>query len=140
MEVEITRNDIEKLKKKMPRALERAHDYMALDLEGNLKEYAPKDTGYMASRWNLKKKKRFLSVVGNPLVYALVQSEGSDPYMIYPRVAKALRFKIDGQWIFAKEVLHPGINPTYYIDGAVSATRQRISDFVSRALDEEGLT
>lgn len=139
MPIEITQNDLDKMIPQFRRALQRSHDYTAQDLWGNLREFSPQDHGRLAGSWTLTKRGEMYSTVGTSVKYALVQSEGSDPYMIYPRVAKALRFEIDGDVIFAKEVLHPGIQGTKYIDGAISATNDRIAEFVEMALDEEGL-
>lgn len=139
MPLEITQNDLDKMIPQLRRALQRSHDYTAQDLWGNLREFSPQDHGRLAGSWTLTKRGEMYSTVGTSVEYALVQSEGSDPYMIYPRAAKALRFVIDGDVIFAKAVLHPGIQGTKYIDGAISATSDRIAEFVEMALDEEGL-
>jgi hypothetical protein len=135
----ITQSDLKKMIPKFKRALQRTHDLTTMDLLGNLQEYSPQETGRLAGSWRAQNKGFLHSVVGTNVKYALVHNDGSDPYMIYPRSKKVLRFKVDGQWVFAKEVLHPGINPTHYIDGAISATNKRIAEFVEMGLDSEGL-
>ena len=40
--------------------------------------------------------------------------EGTPPHDIYPKTAKALRFEMDGQIIFAKHVRHPGSKANPY--------------------------
>lgn len=139
MPLEITQNDLDKMIPRLRQALQRSHDYTALDLWGNLREFSPQDHGRLAGSWTLTKRGEMYSTVGTSVKYALVQNYGSDPYMIYPRQAKALRFEIDGEVIFAKAVLHPGIAPTYYIEGSIAKTNERIPEFVRIALDEEGL-
>lgn len=139
MALEITQNDFKKLVPKFQRALQRSHELTGLVLEGYLKEFSPQDTGRLAGSWKWKRTGKLQSIVGTSVEYALVQNYGSDPYMIYPRRAKALRFEIDGEVIFAKEVLHPGIAPTYYIEGSIAKTNERIPELVRIALDEEGL-
>jgi hypothetical protein len=137
--MEITQNDLKKMIPQFKRAFQRSHELTALDLWGNLQEFSPQDHGKLAGSWRLQKKGNLHSTVGTNVKYALVQDEGSDPYMIYPRQAQVLRFEISGQVIFAKEVMHPGIQGTNYIEGSIAATNKRVSEFVEMALDEEGL-
>lgn len=139
MEFDITRNDLEKLIPKVKRALQEAHNLTALEVWGNLMEFSPQDHGRLAGSWKLAKKGALESVIGTTVEYAKVQNDGSDPYMIYPRQAQALRFKVDGQTIFAKSVLHPGIQGTHYIEGSIAAAESRVPEFVRMALDQEGL-
>lgn len=139
MEIDITRNDLEKLIPKVKRALQEAHNLTALEVWGNLMEFSPQDHGRLAGSWKLTKKGALESVIGTSVKYAKVQNDGSDPYMIYPRKRKALRFQVDGQTVFAKSVLHPGIQGTHYIEGSIAAAESRVPDFIRMALNQEGL-
>jgi phage gpG-like protein len=48
--------------------------------------------------------------VGTKVPYAVYHQEGTRPYTIHPREAKALRFVgNNGDWVFAKQVHHPGL-------------------------------
>ncbi|MGP4041899.1 HK97 gp10 family phage protein [Gracilibacillus sp. D59] len=102
-------------------------------------EFSPADNGRLAGSWQLQERGQDFAV-GTDVEYALAQNNGVDPFMIYPRKAQALRFKVNGQVIFAKEVLHPGFEGSHYIEGAISATESRIPEFVEMSLAEEGLT
>lgn len=139
MPTEITRNDIEKIVPQLKSAFQKSHDLTAQDLWGNLRENSPQDHGYLAGSWALQRGGYMQSTVGTHVDYALVQDQGSDPYEIFPRVGKALRFEISGQVIFAKSVLHPGIAGTNYVEGSIAQTESRIGEFVEMALDAEGL-
>lgn len=136
---EISMDDLEKIVPRIQRSLNRSTEFMALEVWGNLQEFSPQEHGRLAGSWKLEKKGNRSYIVGSNVEYALVQNDGSDPYMIYPRQAKVLRFKIKGEWIFATEVLHPGIQGTHYIEGSIAAADKRKNEFIEMALREEGL-
>ena len=139
MPIEITQNDLNNMIPQFRRALQRSHDLTAQEVWGNLREYSPQDHGRLAGSWTLTKRGEMYSTVGTSVKYALVQNDGSKPYDIFPRSAKALRFVVDGDVIFAKRVRHPGIKGKQYIEKSIDEANARISEFVEMALDEEGL-
>lgn len=49
--------------------------------------------------------------------------EGTRPHLIRARRAKALRFEIDGQVVFAKVVRHPGTRPNNFLGQALRLGR-----------------
>jgi|SRR5690606_7354104 len=140
MPTEITRNDLDDLVPRLKNALRTAHDYVGQELWGNLRELSPQDHGRLAGSWTLQRLGDMHSLVGTNVVYAVIQNEGSDPFEIFPRNAKALRFEIDGNVIFAKRVSHPGIKGKKYIDESIEKTESRIGEFVEMALEQEGLS
>lgn len=137
--MEIDDKDLQELIPKMKRALSESHNMTATEVLGNLQEFSPVDHGRLAGSWNLRRTGQFESAVGTSVKYALVQNDGSDPYEIFPRNAQALRFTVGGRTIFAKSVKHPGIQGTKYIERAISATENRVPEFVEMALKQEGL-
>ena len=139
MDAEFDQQDLDKLIPRVKKALQNAHDLTAKELWGNLMEFSPQDHGRLAGSWKLQRVGAMESTVGTSVEYALVQNDGSDPYMIYPRGAKALRFEIGGGVIYAKSVRHPGIQGTHYIEGSIAATESRIPEFIEMALAQEGL-
>ncbi|MEU1815133.1 hypothetical protein ABZ543_08040 [Streptomyces roseifaciens] len=48
---------------------------------------------------------------------------GTRPHIIRPRRAKALRFTVDGQVVFAKLVRHPGTQPNNFLGRALHQGR-----------------
>lgn len=139
MSIEITQNDLNNMIPQFRRALQRSHDLTAQEVWGNLREYSPQDHGKLAGSWVLQRQGNMRSTVGTSVKYALVQNDGVNPYDIFPRSAKALRFVVDGAVIFAKRVRHPGIKGKQYIEKSIDEANARISEFVEMALDEEGL-
>lgn len=55
---------------------------------------------------------------------------------IYPKTAKVLRFKIEGQYVFARKVRNVSIPANPFIDRAIDTTTGRLKDFVGRAISE----
>lgn len=51
--------------------------------------------------------------------YATFHHEGTKPHIIIPRTAKALRFTIGNQVVFAKRVVHPGTKPNRFLTDAL---------------------
>lgn len=51
--------------------------------------------------------------------YAAPVHEGARPHVIRPRYARALRFEINGQTVFARKVNHPGNRPNPFLRNAV---------------------
>lgn len=51
--------------------------------------------------------------------YAPYVNDGTRPHVIRPKNAKALRFVVDGQVVFARVVNHPGTRAKPFLDRAV---------------------
>lgn len=69
---------------------------------------------------------------------AFFVENGTGPHVIEAKTAKALRFEIDGEVIFAKRVNHPGTAPTFYFRRAVEEEQPRFLDRVAKALTGGG--
>ncbi len=55
--------------------------------------------------------------------YVIPHHDGSEPHVIRPRRAKALRFVIGGRVVFAARVNHPGSPGTRFLTRALPAAR-----------------
>jgi len=75
--------------------------------------------------------------VGYRAVYARPLEEGSRPYTIRPRRAKALRFLgRDGRLVFARSVQHPGLRPRPFLrpsaEEVLPTVHTRVGEIVAR--------
>jgi hypothetical protein len=90
----------------------------------------PVDTGNLRSSQRLflrVSRKRVVARVFTRVNYAAPVHEGSEgPYPIVPKRKKALKFKIGGQTIIVKKVIHPGVKPRPFLRKAtVDVARKR---------------
>lgn len=62
--------------------------------------------------------------------------EGTRPHMIFPRRARALRFAVGGQTVFARYVHHPGTAPVPIHEEAMQAVHaeQRLRQIAARVV------
>lgn len=67
--------------------------------------------------------------------YALPVHEGSKPHVILPTRKKLLRFKVNGKWVFARKVKHPGNKANKFVERTVSKSEGPINKFFEKALD-----
>jgi len=95
---------------------------------------APKRTGYLASQVS--------SVVegGSATIYAKAPYSayvefGTKPHLILPRRAKALRFEVGGEEVFATRVQHPGTAPQPYLFPAVFVAIPDLVDGLRRLVE-----
>jgi HK97 gp10 family phage protein len=95
---------------------------------------APKRTGYLASQIS--------SVVegGSATIYAKAPYSayvefGTRPHPILPKRAKALRFEVDGEVVFARRVHHPGTQPQPFLFQAVYEAIPDLVDGLRRLVE-----
>ena len=82
--------------------------------ERQVKQDEPFDTGLMVSRTKMTDRATSSGFVVQGVVdtdYAEMVSGGTRPHVIRPRRARALRFTVGGQTVFATRVNHPGTRP-----------------------------
>lgn len=84
---------------------------LGLKGESLLKQKTPVDTGRLRSSVSHAVDTDAMGVrIGSNVKYAPFVIGDTPPFIIRPKVAKALRFEVDGQVVFAKRVKHPGGN------------------------------
>lgn len=59
------------------------------------------------------------AVVRFDVNYAEFVNDGTRPHIIRPKNAKALRFRVGGQVVYARVVHHPGTRGTRFLDRAL---------------------
>jgi len=107
---------------------------------GPLADATPKRTGKLA-------RSTFFQIIGSTVnqtlkimqpartpegaFYGHYVREGTDPHEIRPRNAKALRFEIAGEVIFAAKVNHPGTKPNPYHKRVMARMRGQVQYLVN---------
>lgn len=109
--------------------LRRALPGIAIELEGELIQAAPVDTGRLRNSIRVKVVGMSLLISGTN--YMADVEFGSPPHEIRPKSKKALKFSIDGSEIFAKVVQHPGNAPNPFIRTTI---RKKLPGIVVRNL------
>lgn len=71
----------------------------------------------------------------NPNDYIDCIEYGSDPHMIFPKTAKALRFEWDGDIVFAKYVNHPGIKEMGFVREVQDEMDSELHPWVRKVFD-----
>ena len=72
--------------------------------------------------------------IGTPVGYAIHVEHGTRPHTIFPKNAKALRFKIGNRIVFAKSVNHPGTQAHPFLRPALWNNQQKILNFFKGAM------
>ena len=132
-------SDLDSLIPRLETALDRSIDLSLQELWGNVMQNSPRDpkNGRLAGSWTYRKTGFMSGFVGTNVHYALIQNDGVDPFMIYPRSKQALHWP--GADHPVTEVMHPGFAGTQYIEGSIAQAEGRHSDFVHHALSEVNL-
>lgn len=122
-------------------ATDAAEEQTARDVLQDAQRNAPVDTG------ELRNSGRVVARGGGWVVeftadHARPQEYGAGPHLIRADEAEVLRFPgDDGEWVFRKEVSHPGNAPQPYLRPALDANRrafaETIRDEAERILTEE---
>lgn len=93
-----------------------------------MKSLCPVDTGNLRDSIGVRSQGDSI-VIGPDLEqapYAGYVEFGTAPHEIRPKTAKALRFTIGGQVVFARVVHHPGTKPAYYVARAFEQWLERL--------------
>ena len=103
--------------------MERAMQAAVLDVEGEVVERTPVDTGRLRNAIVSEVRGQGPEIVGIVGVanvpYAVPVERGSRPHLIVPRRAKALRFRVGGRVVFSRWARHPGFRGAHmFRDGA----------------------
>lgn len=90
-----------------------------------LKENTPSKTGKTRLAWKMKEVKPGIFEIINEQFGDIIRylDEGTglygptgEKYIIMPKSKKSLKFIINGQEVFAKKVVHPGLEARHFID------------------------
>ena len=139
------------LRKNVVSKLEKAQKDTAEVICADVKHLAPRDTGEYAESIKVSDTKTTASNIETE-VYTdcTVTSKGSGqsynlgyllengyaPHYIFPVDAKALRFEVGGEVVFAKKVFHPGFSGHPHFEVALNDNKTTYYENIGKALDE----
>jgi len=119
-------DDLESMADDVADALDDAVEKTALQVERSAKQNAPVDTGNLRASLRSARAGPANYLVGTNVEYAPDVEFGTQPHVITPDDAEALRFEgADGDIVFAQRVEHPG---TPAADTAAPAVSEHESD------------
>ena len=98
------------------------HD-TAIRVQASAQAFAPVRTGRLRDSISVTFTSITSATIGPGVPYGVYQEFGTAsqgefggaPYVIKPRYANRLVFKVDGKWVSAKQVVHPGVKPQAYM-------------------------
>ena len=93
--------------------------------EREMKERAPRRTGALVKSIRKTIRER-AAVIGPTVPYAIYVEYGTRPHEIRPVHARALRFEVAGEVVFATRVWHPGTKPQPFVRETAEETVKEI--------------
>lgn len=139
IEFENLRDFIETMRKAPPR-YRRAFDVLlgrnAGRIAGEASRRAPMRTGRLRSSIRARRSGELQYEVDSSAPYAGYVEKGTRPHVILPVRAKALRFRVGSQEIFAKRVEHPGTNPQAFFGPAVESALPKLREELAQAFQD----
>lgn len=108
------------------RAIRDFVDRTANFCEAKMLEYAPVGRGKLKESIRQRRIEELKVIVEVGVPYGIYVERGTRPHIIRPVRAKALRFEIGGQVVFAKFVRHPGTKPQFFVRRAQEETSREI--------------
>lgn len=138
-DIQIDMADLQRFIEAGGKAVQEAIKMMATEVWGGVMKEAPVDHGRLAGSFQLEQTGEVDWRISSNVEYALAVHEGTSARRIYPTNARALRFEVGGQEIFAKWVDHPGTAPNPYADRAIDKARGRADEFMQLAMQQAGL-
>ena len=114
---------MERMKRAMEGLIRRTADLA----ETEMRRRAPVRTGEL--RRSIKKRidvPNLSAEIGPGVKYAIFVEMGTRPHVIRPVRARALRFEVGGEVVFAAYVHHPGTKPQPFVRGTAEEVRRRI--------------
>jgi len=99
---------------------------------------APKKTGRLRESIGVRRIRSGYEVVmgGGRAPYAAYLEFGARPHLIRPRRARALRFEIRGELVYARYVEHPGTRPMRIMARAVAEASRDFDDGIGDLISD----
>ena len=122
--------------------LGRAHPIISRRLAGLIREkayeIAPRRAGRLRKSIGVRRTRVGYEVVmgGSEAPYASFVEFGTRPHLIRARRARALRFQLSGEVVYARYVRHPGSKPKLILARAVSEALREMGSLLDEVLGE----
>jgi len=124
---------MQEFRARIPEAVDVALRKTSRKVESTASISAPADTGRLENSSFSRREARDRWVVGFSAEYAKPVEFGSEPHVITPDTAEALKFTVDGETVYTSKVNHPGTHPQPYLRPAV----REHSNYLTRQLERE---
>lgn len=102
-----------------------------------MRRLAPARTGRLRDSIQILERREEQVSVGPTVDYVKHVVRGTGPHEILPRRARALRFEMDGQVVFAKRVQHPGTEPKRFVEDTALQISEVLPDLMARIVIDE---
>lgn len=120
----------------LPKLCQRLVERLAEAAYTRAVEEAPRRTGKLAQSIT-KTVRGYEAIVEATAPYAVYVERGTRPHVIRPVRAKALRFEVDGETVYAKIVHHPGTLANPFMARAADYTRSQIGNIFAALWRQE---
>jgi HK97 gp10 family phage protein len=130
-------DDLESMADEVQEAIDGAVEKTALQVERSAKQKAPVDTGNLRASIQTVPDGLAQRLVGTNVEYAPDVEFGTQPHVITPTDAEALRFEgSDGDIVYAKSVDHPGTPAQPFLRPALREHESDLVENIRAAIDD----
>jgi HK97 gp10 family phage protein len=130
-------DDLESMADGVQDALDRAVQKTALQVERSAKQKAPVDTGTLRASIQIAPDGVAAYLVGTSVEYAPDVEFGTQPHVITPTDAEALRFEgSGGDIVYAQSVDHPGTPAQPFLRPAIREHESDLVENIRAAIDD----
>jgi HK97 gp10 family phage protein len=127
---------MQEFRARIPEAVDTALRRTARQVRQDTSDNAPKDTNRLAESYHMEKLGEGKYSVGTDVEYAKPVEFGSEPHIIAPDTAEALKFTVDGETVYTSKVNHPGTRAQPYLRPAVREHSNYLTRQLQRELDK----
>ena len=109
------------------------HKMVGPALVAEMRERAPKDTGYLASQIRAINEPGRVRVAPFGVEYNQYLVKGTRPHELNAK-GQAMSFMVNGTRVFARKVHHPGTRPNPYMEDSAKAVTKRLIPRLSQLM------
>jgi hypothetical protein len=129
---DMSKFNVKQFMQRLENELAKALEDTAKEILSNIQSSATHKGKKIKSTYEYKRIGKTKFVVGHKSLIAKYLEYGTKPHWIRPRNKSVLRFRKNGNWVFAKEVYHPGTRPYSSLSNAVKVARSFLKQRIAR--------